>query len=189
MRLLFMGPPGAGKGTQAAFIVQKYDIPQISTGDILRDAVEKKTEMGIKAHNFMNAGQLVPDDVVIGIVHDRLQESDVQKGYILDGFPRTAAQANALKNMLSQMKQDLDMAINLEVPSDELTQRLLKRAQEQGRSDDTIDVIRKRLETYQQQTLPLINYYENEGLLQTLEGTGSVSDITKRIVAILEKIK
>ena len=188
MNLLFMGPPGAGKGTQATFIAKKYNIPQISTGNILRVAVKNKTAMGIKAQGFMNAGKLVPDEVVVGIVRDRLQESDAQNGYILDGFPRTVAQADALKNILLEMQQGLDIAFSLEVPFEELTARLLSRAKEQGRTDDTADVIRNRLETYEKQTFPLLDYYQVEGILHKLDGIGIVEDITKRMLKILESI-
>ncbi len=180
-----MGPPGAGKGTQAKVIAEKHGIPQISTGDILRGAIKNGTEMGIKAKSFMDAGKLVPDDVVIGIVRDRLKEADVKKGYILDGFPRTIEQANALKTLLAAVHQELDSALNISVPAPELIQRLLKRAQAEGRADDTEPVIRQRLETYEAQTKPLVDYYKKEGLLREIDGTGSMTDITDRILKVI----
>ena len=148
MRLLFMGPPGAGKGTQAVIICQEHNIPQVSTGEILRAAVKNGTEMGKKAKEFMDAGKLVTDEVVIGIVRDRLKEADAQNGYILDGFPRTTEQADALSKMLAEMGQKLDGALNLEGPDAERGSRLLDRAKKEGRADDTEDVIKERLETY-----------------------------------------
>ena len=188
MNLLFMGPPGAGKGTQANFISQKYNIPQISTGDILRAAVQNKTPMGLQAQQFMDAGQLVPDEVVIGIVRDRLQEADTKPGYILDGFPRTVAQADALKAILADMEQELDLALNLRVSQDELVMRLLDRAQKQGRADDTADVIQQRLTNYNEQTLPLLEYYKKENILRELDGVGDVEIISRRLQNILENI-
>ena len=182
-----MGPPGAGKGTQAKFIGDTFSIPQISTGDILRDAIKRGTEMGKKAQEFINAGALVPDEVVIGIVRDRLGEDDVKKGYILDGFPRTTAQADALKSMLAGMGQALDHAVTLEVPEEELVSRLLDRASKEGRADDTEPVIRKRLETYRNQTLPLIEYYKKEGILAEIDGVGTLDDVTGRIQETLKK--
>ena len=141
-----MGPPGAGKGTQAVIIAKEKNIPQISTGDMLRAAIQNGTEMGLKAKSFMDAGNLVPDEVVVGIVRDRIQEDDCKTGYILDGFPRTVGQAETLKSMLSGMGQKLDAALNITVQDDELVQRLLGRAQKEGRADDTEPVIKQRLE-------------------------------------------
>ena len=181
-----MGPPGAGKGTQAKQIADRFGIPQISTGDILRSAIKAGTEMGLKAKSFMDAGKLVPDEVVIGIVRDRLKEADVQKGYILDGFPRTIEQADALKTLLAALHQELDAALNIGVPAPELVQRLLKRAQAEGRADDTEPVIRQRLETYENQTRPLVDYYRNEGLLREIDGTGTMQEITSRILKVVE---
>ncbi len=181
MKLLFMGPPGAGKGTQAVVISKELGIPQISTGDILRAAIKSGTEMGKAASQFINEGKLVPDEVVIGIVKDRLKEPDTEKGYILDGFPRTLEQAEALKKMLADMGMTLDRALNLEVPDEEIIGRLLSRAQKEGRADDTEPVIRKRLETYNNSTLPLIEYYENESILRKIDGLGTPDQITDRI--------
>lgn len=186
MKLLFMGPPGAGKGTQAVILCKELGIPQISTGEILRSAVKNGTEMGKKASEFMNAGKLVPDEVVIGIVQDRIKEDDAQKGYVLDGFPRTLEQADALGKMLAGMGQKLDLALNLDVPDDELVQRLLGRAQKDGRVDDTEPVIKDRLKVYNDQTAPLIDYYEKQGILKQINGLGSMDEITDRLRGALK---
>ncbi len=186
MRILFMGPPGAGKGTQAKIIGEIYSVPQISTGDILRDAMKRGTEMGRKAQEYVNAGKLVPDEVVIGIVKDRLNEPDAEKGFILDGFPRTTGQAEALKVLLSSLGQDLDRAVTLSVPDEELIRRLLDRAVKEGRADDTESVIANRLQTYNEQTRPLIDYYRNEGILREINGIGSLNEITGRIEQALK---
>ena len=176
-----MGPPGAGKGTQAIIIAEEKNIPQVSTGDMLRAAIKNGTEMGLKAKAFMDDGKLVPDEVVIGIIKDRIQEKDCEQGYILDGFPRTLEQADALKGMLAAMGQKLDAAINIAVPDQELVTRLLGRAEKEGRADDTEPVIKKRLETYNAQTKPLIDYYGKEGILKNIDGLGQLNDITGRI--------
>ncbi|MCB1323919.1 MAG: adenylate kinase [Spirochaetales bacterium] len=189
MKLLFMGPPGAGKGTQAQIICDELEIPQISTGEILRAAVKAGTEMGRKAQEFMNAGKLVPDEVVIGIVRDRLKEPDAAGGYILDGFPRTIEQAQALDRMLSEMGQKLDAALNLKVDDAELIKRLLDRAQKDGRKDDTEPVIKNRLEVYNQATRPLIEYYEKAGLLRQIDGKGSLEEISERIRKTLNELR
>lgn len=181
-----MGPPGAGKGTQAILICKEYGIPQISTGEILRAAVKNGTEMGIKAREFMDAGKLVTDEIVIGIVHDRIQEADCKSGYILDGFPRTTPQAEALDKMLAQMGQKLDVALNLDVADEELVKRLLERAKKDGRADDTEPVIKERLVTYNNQTRPLIEYYEKQGILKNVNGLGSMEEITVRLRAALD---
>lgn len=185
MKLVFMGPPGAGKGTQAGVLCESLNIPQISTGDILRKAMKNGTEMGKKAKEFVEAGKLVPDDVVIGIVKDRLQDEDCKNGYLLDGFPRTTAQADALEGILSGMGTKLDAAVNLDVPEDELVKRLLDRAEKEGRSDDTEPVIKQRLHTYAEKTQPLIDYYRNKGLLKEVNGLGSPEEITGRIRSAL----
>jgi len=186
MRLLFMGPPGAGKGTQAKIIASSYNIPQISTGDILRQAIKNGTELGLKARKIMDEGGLVPDEIVIGIVKDRIKETDAVNGYILDGFPRTVQQADALKSMLAEMGQSLNAALNIDVPSEELVRRLLERAKIENRPDDTEEVIRNRLQTYQNQTLPLIEYYRKAGILKDIDGVGGLEAITERIRSSLQ---
>ena len=177
-----MGPPGAGKGTQSAFVCTEYQIPGISTGEMLREAVAKKITLGLKAKEYMDQGTLVPDEVVIGLVKDRIQQEDALKGYLLDGFPRTVEQADALKKMLSELNEaPLDMALNLAVPPELLVERLLIRAQKEGRSDDTEEVIRTRIETYNQKTLPLLDYYRKEGILREVNGTGSLEEVQSKV--------
>lgn len=185
MRLIFMGPPGAGKGTQAKVIADYFGIPQISTGDILRSAIQNGTSLGLEAKKFMDAGELVPDAVVIGIVRDRVVQPDTTTGYILDGFPRTTEQAEALKKILADLGKGLDAAINIDVAEAELVRRLLDRAQIEGRADDTEPVIKNRLMNYEKQTRPLIDYYRKEGLLRQIDGVGAMEEITGRIKAAL----
>ncbi|WP_353683411.1 adenylate kinase [Thermodesulfovibrio sp. 3907-1M] len=216
MRLVFLGAPGAGKGTQAKRLVEKYGIPQISTGDLLRAAVAAGTPLGKEAKSYMDRGELVPDSVVLGMVKERLSQDDCKKGFILDGFPRNVAQAEALDKMLSEMNMPLDLALNLDVPFDDLMKRLTGRrtckvcgqmyniyyspSKVEGkcdkcggelfqRDDDKEETIRKRLEVYRAQTEPLIDYYSKKGILKSVSGTGSIDEIFNSICAILEKIK
>ncbi len=186
MRLIFMGPPGAGKGTQAKIICNEQKIPQISTGDILRAAIQSGTEMGLKAKKFMDAGDLVPDEVVIGIIKDRLKESDCKNGFLLDGFPRTIEQAKALDQLLSDMKIGLQHVLNLSVPDNELLNRLLERAKIEGRADDNEETIKNRLINYNNKTFPLLDYYKGSGLLREINGLGSVDEITSLIRGVLK---
>lgn len=213
MRLIFLGPPGAGKGTQAKMLIERYGIPQISTGDILRAAVKEGTPMGKKAKEFMEAGKLVTDDIVIGIMQDRLKEKDCEKGFILDGFPRTVAQAEALDNMLKELNMPLDKVLALTVPDEELLKRLTGRRtckscgqmyhvffdppKKEGicdkcgcelyqRADDNEETIKNRLSVYHSQTSPLLEYYNKKGLLREIEGTSSPENIFKEIIAVLE---
>jgi adenylate kinase len=176
-----MGPPGAGKGTQAKIICENYKIPQISTGEILRASIQKGTEMGLQAKKFMDAGDLVPDEVVIGIIKERLAEADCKGGFLLDGFPRTIEQAKALDVLLKSMNLQLDAVINISVPDEELLNRLLERAKIEGRSDDNEETIKNRLNNYNQKTFPLIEYYRKAGILKEINGVGSVEQITALI--------
>lgn len=184
MRIIFIGPPGAGKGTQAERLIQTYHLAHLSTGDMLRAARDAKSEVGILADKYMSAGQLVPDDVILGVVGERLRQADCQKGYLLDGFPRTIAQAEALDKMLQAQGTPLDVVLELNVPEEELFRRLAGR----GRADDKPDVIRQRLVAYRQQTQPLLDYYANQRLLRTIDGLGSVDDIFARVRSVLDKI-
>ncbi|EMJ98823.1 MULTISPECIES: adenylate kinase [unclassified Leptospira] len=179
--IIFMGPPGAGKGTQAKILCDTLGIPQISTGDILRAAVKNGTQMGLEAKKYMDAGDLVPDSVVIGIIKDRLVEPDCKNGFLLDGFPRTVEQAEALDKILNSEGLKIKRAINLEVPDEELLQRLLKRAEIEGRSDDNETTIKSRLETYNKKTLPLLDYYAAKGNLSRVNGVGNLDTVTKLI--------
>jgi adenylate kinase len=188
MRLLFMGPPGAGKGTQALLVCGEFGIPQISTGDMLRAAIKERTELGLKAQEYMNHGDLVPDQVVIGIVRDRIQTDETKNGFILDGFPRTIDQADALDSMLKGIGLELDAAVNLSVPEDELMRRLLERARIENRPDDTAPVIKNRLRTYAEKTQPLVDYYKNQGILLQIDGRGTLEEVTERLIAGLKSL-
>jgi len=180
-RLLLLGPPGAGKGTQAARLVERLGIPQISTGDMLRAAVAADTEVGRRAKEHMDAGRLVPDEVVIGVAEERLRQPDAGRGFILDGFPRTAGQAAALDALLARLGVRLERCVALRVDEDELVQRLLRRAQIEGRTDDNEEAIRTRMQEYRRKTQPLTDHYRAAGVLAEVDGEGSVDEVAKRI--------
>ncbi len=206
MNLMVFGAPGAGKGTQAKFLIEKYGIPQISTGDILRAAIADKTDMGMEAKTFMDEGKLVPDSTIIGIIKDRLIQSDCQKGFILDGYPRTLPQAEALKELMNDMGKGLDKVISLNVPDELIVGRITGRrvCRECGasfhikfnpskvedvcdycsgkliiRKDDNAETVKSRLEAYHTQTSPLISFYTDMGVMLELDGTKEVSQVTK----------
>ncbi|HSJ46994.1 MAG TPA: adenylate kinase [Euzebyales bacterium] len=183
MRLILFGPPGAGKGTQASALVDRYHIVHISTGDIFRENVGRETELGLRAKQYMDAGDLVPDEVVIAMVEDRLAQDDTREGFLLDGFPRTAAQVEALHEVLAAHGHELDAVIRLVVDDDELVARLLQRAEEQGRTDDTRDVIATRLENYRAETEPAITAYRERGILHDVDGEGDISEVRERVLA------
>lgn len=191
MRLILLGPPGAGKGTQSARIVDRFGIPQLSTGDMLRAAVAAGTPVGLQAKDIMSAGGLVPDEVVIGIVADRIAEPDCRRGFILDGFPRTVAQAEALDAMLARKGMRLDAVIELLVNEDALVHRIAARVAEtlaRGepvRKDDTPETFKTRLEAYRQQTSPLSAYYAGKGMLRTIDGMAPIDRVTEAVVGIL----
>lgn len=185
MRVILLGPPGAGKGTQAARLAERHGIPAISTGDIFRANVKGGTDLGKQAQEFMNAGQLVPDSVTNAMVRDRLSQPDAVAGFLLDGYPRNADQAVELDSMLGELGARLDAAIELTADFDVVTERLLKRAEIEGRADDTEDVIRTRLEVYKNSTAPLTAYYAGRGLLVQVDGLGDIDEVTERIVAAL----
>jgi len=180
-RLLLLGPPGAGKGTQAERLVKRLGIPQISTGDMLRAAVRAGTPVGKQAQGYMERGDLVPDAVVIGVAEERMRQPDAQRGFILDGFPRTAAQAEALDGMLARLGVSLERCVALGVDEDELVARLLKRAEIEGRSDDNEETIRTRMRVYREQTQPLADYYRARGVLREIDGLGTVEAVAARI--------
>ncbi len=188
MRLIIMGPPGAGKGTQAKFIAEHFGIPAISTGDIFRANVSAGTELGIKAKHFMDAGEYVPDEVTNLMVRNRIDEPDAEPGFLLDGYPRTVAQVEELDGMIKFTGHALDAVVVLTVDQDEIVQRLLQRAQVEGRADDTEDVIRRRQELYTEQTEPLIGVYRERGLLLELDGMGEVDEVTQRIFEALDVV-
>jgi adenylate kinase len=208
MDIILLGPPGAGKGTQAKLMIDRWDIPQISTGDILRAAVREGTELGAEAKKFMDAGELVPDSVVIGIIGERLKEEDAQGGFILDGFPRTIPQAEALGEILVKLERSIDHVVSIEVDDEELVSRLTGRRMCKGcgesfhmvfnppaaegvcdrcsgelyqRDDDQEETIRQRLAVYAQQTEPLIEYYGGQGLVRKIAGTGSIEEIFSKV--------
>ncbi|MEC9345768.1 MAG: adenylate kinase [Pseudomonadota bacterium] len=187
MNIILFGPPGAGKGTQAQFIIDRFGVVQLSTGDMLRAAVAAGTEMGRKAKAIMDRGDLVADAVVIGIISDRLDEPDCANGFILDGFPRTLAQAEGLDAMLQEKGLKLDAVIEVRVPDEELYARIAKRAAETGgaRADDTPETLRKRLEVYHSQTAPVLPYYDARGMLKTVNGLQPVEAVTAEIMTIL----
>lgn len=176
-----MGPPGAGKGTQAQVISDLLGIPHISTGDIFRANVSQGTPLGIQAKRFMDAGEYVPDDVTNAMVRDRLLEPDCSRGFLLDGYPRTVEQVAELDDMLHSSGWTLDRVVELTVDIDEVVGRLVRRAADQGRSDDTEEVIRRRLEVYGLQTAPLIELYQGRGILQQVDGMGPVNEVTDRL--------
>jgi adenylate kinase len=212
MNIILLGPPGAGKGTQAKMLVETYDIPQISTGDILRGAVKEGTELGKEAKGYMDAGKLVPDSVVIGIVEHRLQLPDCEKGYMLDGFPRTVPQAAALDEMLTNLSSEIDHVVSIEVDNEELIERLTGRRtcrecgagfhvmfdppEQEGvcdscggelyqRDDDNVETVTSRLDVYQAQTLPLIDYYQQQGKVRPIDGVGEIKEIFGRVTQVL----
>lgn len=186
MRLIIMGPPGAGKGTQAKYIAEHFGIPAISTGDIFRANVSQGTPLGVEAKRFMDAGEYVPDEVTNLMVRNRIDEDDAKPGFLLDGYPRTLAQVEELDGMIEFTGHRLDAVVVLTVDQDEIVSRLLERAQKEGRADDTEDVIRRRQELYVEQTEPLIEVYRERGLLQEIDGMGEVDEVTKRIFAALD---
>jgi adenylate kinase len=183
-----MGPPGAGKGTQAQVVADHFGIPAISTGDIFRANVSRGTELGVEAQRFMDKGEYVPDEITNRMVRNRIDEQDAEPGFLLDGYPRTLAQVEELDGMIRFTGHSLDAAVVLTVDAEELVQRLVKRALTEGRADDTEDVIRRRQEVYVEQTEPLIGVYRDRGILLEIDGMGSVDDVTARIFEALDVV-
>lgn len=186
-RLLLIGPPGAGKGTQAVKLAETFNIPAISTGDIFRENVKNETELGKQAKAFMDRGEYVPDSLTNALVRDRLTWEDAKNGFLLDGYPRTEDQVNELDEILKDAGQSLNAVVLITADTDEVVRRLLNRAQEQGRADDTEDVIRRRLEVYAEQTAPLINIYSHRNLVAEVDGLGAVDEVTGRILDALSE--
>ena len=186
MRLILMGPPGAGKGTQAKVIAERLGIPAISTGDIFRANVSQQTPLGVEAKRYMDAGDYVPDEITNAMVRSRIAEPDAAPGFLLDGYPRTVAQVEELDSMLAGGSHSIDAVVVLTVDQDEVVQRLLKRAEIEGRADDTEDVIRRRQEIYAEQTAPLIEVYAGRDLLIEVDGMGSVDEVSARVFAALD---
>jgi adenylate kinase len=184
-RFLLIGPPGAGKGTQAALLANAYSIPAISTGDIFRKNVKDETELGLQVKSIMERGEYVPDSLTNELIRDRLSQADAEAGFLLDGYPRTNDQVNELDDILSAQHRILDAVVLLVADPDELVRRLLKRAQEQGRTDDTEEIIRHRQNVYLEQTQPLIEIYSSRSLVVEIDGLGQVGEVTERILNAL----
>lgn len=188
MNLILFGPPGAGKGTQAQYIMDRYNVVQLSTGDMLRAAVAAGTELGKKAKAIMDAGELVADDLIIGIIGDRIGEADCANGFILDGFPRTLAQAEGLDRLLADKGLTLDAVVEIRVPDEELFARIEKRAAETGgtRADDNAETLKNRLKVYHDQTAPVLGYYEKKSMVDTVDGLQAIDAVTADIVKVLD---
>ena len=188
MKIIFLGAPGAGKGTQAEIVAQKAGIPTISTGVILREAIKNKTPLGVSAQSYIEKGQLVPDELVIDILTERLSQSDCDNGYILDGFPRTIAQAEALDAILANENDTVTATVSIMIPDEMIMQRIKGRALKEGRADDAKeDVINNRIVTYHNQTEPLIGYYSTAGKYHEIDGTGSIEEVRKLIFEVMDR--
>jgi adenylate kinase len=187
LNVVLFGPPGSGKGTQAESIISKYGLVHISTGDLLRSEVAGKTELGLKAKAIMEKGELVSDEIVIGMIKKKLNENETGKGFIFDGFPRTVEQARALRNALTDHDERVSVMISLEVPREELVKRLLKRGKDEGRSDDNMETISNRIDVYDRQTIPVTYYYDKMHKHVAIEGLGKVDQIFKRIEKVIDK--
>jgi len=185
-RLLLLGPPGVGKGTQAQRLIDDLGVPQISTGDMLRAAVAAGTEVGREAKGYMGQGELVPDSAVVGVARERRDQDDARKGFILDGFPRTVAQAEALDRMLGELGVELERCVALTADEDELVKRLLLRAEQEGRADDNEQTIRNRMRVYHEQTAPLVDYYRKHGILREVDGVGEIDEVAARVREAIE---
>lgn len=184
--IILMGPPGAGKGTQAKLLQERLGVPQVSTGDLFRYNLKNDTELGKLAKGYMEAGELVPDEVTVAMVRDRLGQEDAQAGALLDGFPRSPAQADALSELLGELGGDVDHVLVIEVDQEELIQRLLKRAELEGRKDDNEATIRTRMRVYKESTAPLIAYYEKRGNVTHVDGQQSIEEVNQALVAAIE---
>lgn len=181
MQIIVLGAPGSGKGTQGALLADRLGVPKIATGDLLRAAVRDGTPLGVEARSFMDRGLLVLDEIILGLIEEVLRSPEAQDGVIMDGFPRTLAQAEAVEGLLADRGSRIDRVLLIDVPEDELVKRMLGRARAEGRSDDTPETIRKRLAVYGEQTAPLIRYYEERGLLTTIVGLGTVREVADRV--------
>ena len=189
MRVVFLGPPGSGKGTQAKLLAERLRVPAISTGDILRAAVKDRTPLGLQAQAVMEKGELVSDDLIVALIRDRIAQKDARGGFILDGFPRTLEQARSLDTLLSGNGDGLAAAVNFDVPEVALVERMLGRAQAEGRADDRPETFRERLRVYRQKTEPLIGFYASKGLLADVDGVGTVDQIAGRVDDALASVR
>ena len=189
LNIVLFGPPGSGKGTQASKIIEKYKLVHISTGDLLRQEVADQTALGLRAKAIMDSAELVPDEIVTGMIRNKLEEYQDGPGFIFDGFPRTVDQARELRKALADIDERVAVMISLTVPREELVNRLLKRGQETGRSDDNLETINNRIDVYHRQTLPVANYYDRMHKHIPVDGVGTIDKIFERIVKVIEKIK
>lgn len=186
MRIVLLGAPGSGKGTQAAILTERLGVPHISTGELLRAAVKAGTELGIRARAVMDRGDLVSDEIVLGLIEERLQVEDTAGGFILDGYPRNLAQAASLDALLERIGRPVDIAVQIDIDTERVIARIARRAQEEGRSDDSEETVRNRMEVYQAQTAPVVGHYADKGLLTRVLGDGTIEEVQERIVSILE---
>ena len=186
MRIVLLGAPGSGKGTQAAILSERLDIPHISTGELLRAAVKAGTALGIQANAVMEWGDLVSDEIVLGLIEERLQAEDAAGGFILDGYPRNLSQAASLDKLLERIGQPVDIAVQIDIDTEQVIARIAKRAREEGRSDDSEETVRNRMEVYAAQTAPVVDYYAEQGLLTRVLGDGTIDEVQERIVSVLD---
>jgi len=186
LNIVLFGPPGSGKGTQSEKIIDRYGLVHLSTGDLLRAEIAGKTDLGLQAQSIMQKGELVPDEIVIGMIENRIDGSEDPKGFIFDGFPRTVEQAEALDELLEKRGLSIGFMISLDVKRQELIDRLLKRGQEQGREDDNLEVIENRIKVYEDQTFPVMDYYKGTGKYRGVDGMGSIDDIFDRITRVID---
>ena len=186
-RLLIIGPPGSGKGTQAEHLARHFGVPAVSTGEIFRSNVSRQTELGNEAARYLDGGDFVPDHLTNALVRDRLRDADVRAGFLLDGYPRTAPQVVELDNLLASQGGSLDAVIELRAPDSELEQRMLQRAQQEGRKDDTVDVFRRRLDLYHRETHEVVSVYAGRGLLVSVNGSGDPGEITELAITAVER--
>lgn len=189
MRLVLLGAPGSGKGTQAAMLKKELKVPHISTGDLLRAAVKAGTPLGIKAKAVMDAGELVSDEIVLGMLEERLSQADVAGGFILDGYPRNLAQCEALEALLARIGQPLDIAVKLKVPSEVLVERIAGRAAAEGRDDDTPETVRERLRVYTEKTAPVAQHFDALGQLRVVDGVGDMDQVFRHVIEALPRVR
>jgi adenylate kinase len=186
MRIVLLGAPGSGKGTQAALLVEELGLPHISTGELLRSAAKSGSELGTQAKAVMDRGELVSDDIMLGLIEERLSQPDAEAGFILDGYPRNLAQARALDVVLERLQQPVDEALQIDIDVEMVISRIARRAAEEGRSDDTEEVVRNRMKVYSEQTAPVVDYYAHKGLLSRVLGEGSIDEVFQRLKGVLQ---
>ncbi|HEC44396.1 hypothetical protein LCGC14_2726420 [marine sediment metagenome] len=188
LNIVLFGPPGSGKGTQSEKIIEKYGLTHFSTGDMLRAELDAETELGLQAKSIMEKGELVSDEIIMGMIRNKISSESDSKGFIFDGFPRTTAQAEGLDKLLAELGMKIDVMLGLEVDRQELIDRLLKRGKDHGRADDNLETIENRIKVYKDQTSPVMGYYESQGKYRGVEGVGSIDDIFGRLSGIIESL-